>query len=176
MAEIIPVAGNRTITAIERDGWPSLDKLGMTRPLSYPAVAGFLPLGRANLSRRVSRAILSRMSVTAPDFTKAPPRPGRHMLGAYAWLARIADKVRADRAGTGADYIAYCGISRAFLERCGIAQDDFDALIARGADDEELVAYFDRCVPPERREAANNFILVEKAESLDKQDAEEGYA
>ena len=115
------------------------------------------------------------MSVTAPDFTKAPPRQGRHRLGSYAWLARAADKVRAEQAGTGSDYIAYCGLTRGFLERCAVARDDFDALIASGADDDALVAYFDRHVTPECRDAANRFVLEEKAESLDRQDAEEGY-
>jgi hypothetical protein len=114
------------------------------------------------------------MTVT-PDFTKAPPRRGREMLGPYAWLARMADKFRADKAGTGSDYVAYCALSRGFLERCGVSLEAFDALIVQGADDGELVAYFDRHVPAERREAANRFVLEEKAANLDAQELEEGY-
>jgi hypothetical protein len=115
------------------------------------------------------------MSVIAPDFTKAPPRRGREMLGSYAWLARIADKIRAMKAGTASDYVGYCGLSRGFLERCGVPQDDFDALIENGATDGELVVYFDQHVPPELRDTANRFVLEEKAANLDQQEVEEGY-
>lgn len=97
------------------------------------------------------------------------------MLGGYAWLARLADKARADKAGTGSDYIAYCGLSRGWLDRLGVSQADFDAQIERGASDEELVAYLDRHVSPERREDANRYVLEEKAGSLDEQDLDEGY-
>jgi hypothetical protein len=114
------------------------------------------------------------MSVRAPDFTKAPPRSGRVMLGGWPWLARLADKVRAEQAGTNADYVAYCGISRPFLERCGVSRERFDELIRGGASDEDLVRWFDEHVDGDRREAARRFILEEKAESLTRQDAEEG--
>jgi hypothetical protein len=117
---------------------------------------------------------MRRMSVTAPDFTKAPPRPGRVKLGRYAWLARLADKVRAEHAGTDADYVAYCPLSMGFLRAAGVSRGDFDALIARGASDEELVAWFDEHVSDERRDAANRFVLVDMASHLDQQDAEEG--
>ena len=98
------------------------------------------------------------------------------MLGRYAWLARLADKIRAEQAGTNADYIGFCGLSNGFLERCGVGVDDFAALISRGATDEELVRYFDDCVSKEQCADANRFVLDEKAESLAKQDEEEGYA
>jgi hypothetical protein len=115
------------------------------------------------------------MSVTAPDFSKAPPRQGREMLGRYSWLARLADKIRAEQAGTNDGYIGFCGLSKGFLERCGVTVDDFGALIARGAADDELVRYFDERVSSEQCTAANCFVLEEKAESLAKQDEEEGY-
>jgi hypothetical protein len=115
------------------------------------------------------------MSVTVPDFSKAPPRQGRAMLGPYAWLARLADKIRAEQAGTNDGYIGFCGLSKGFLERCGVSVDDFAALIARGATDDELVRYFDEHVSAEQCASANRFVLDEKAESLAKQDDEEGY-
>jgi hypothetical protein len=46
------------------------------------------------------------MSVTAPDLNTSFPRAGREMLGRYTWLGRLADKVRADQAGTAGEYIA----------------------------------------------------------------------
>ena len=116
------------------------------------------------------------MSVTIPDFTQAPPRSGRTKLGRYAWLARLADKVRADHAGTSADYICYCDLSKGFLNAAGVSQDAFDQLISGGATDDDLVRYFDENVSDAQCDAANCFVLVDKAENLDKQDAEEGYA
>lgn len=114
---------------------------------------------------------------TIPDLTKAPPRPGRALLGGrYAWLGRLADKVRAQHAGTNGDYVGYCPLSKAFLESVGVHEQTFDALIDQGADDDELVRFFDEHVPDERRRNANRLVLEENAESLERQDDEEGYA
>lgn len=110
----------------------------------------------------------------ALDLTKTPPRSGREMLGGYAFLARVADKVRAERAGTNGDYIGYCPMSMSFLERAGVSKDEFDRLIERGASDDELVRYFDEHVAPERRDDANRHILETMRDHLDEQDAEEG--
>jgi hypothetical protein len=96
------------------------------------------------------------------------------MLGHYAWLARLADKIRAEQAGTIGDYTGYCPLSKGFLERAGVTPETFDSLVSQGADDEKLVTYFDRHVPPERREAANRFVLEEHRADLDRQDREEG--
>ena len=96
------------------------------------------------------------------------------MLGHYAWLARLADKIRAEQAGTSGTYTGYCPLSKGFLDRAGVTQDTFDVLIAQGADDEKLVTYFDRHVSPDRREQANAFVLEEHRSDLDNQDREEG--
>jgi len=114
------------------------------------------------------------MVMTVPDLSKSPPRSGRSMLGHYAWLGRLADKIRAEQAGTSGDYTGYCPLSTGFLERAGVKQDAFDALIAQGADDEKLVTYFDRHVSPASRERANTFVLEEHRTDLDRQDREEG--
>jgi len=114
--------------------------------------------------------------ITIPDLTKAPPRPGRFMLGGrYAWLARLADKVRAQHAGTNGDYVGYCSLSTAYLDAVGITEQTFDGLIDQGAEDDDLVAFFDEHVSDERRRKANRLVLEDHAESLDRQDAEEGY-
>ena len=114
--------------------------------------------------------------ITIPDLTKGPPRPGRELLGGrYAWLGRLADKVRAQRAGTNGDYVAYCPLSKAYLEAMAVTEQTFDGLIDQGADDDGLVAFFDEHVSDEQRRRANRLILEENAESLDRQDAEEGY-
>ena len=114
------------------------------------------------------------MSVTALDLSTTPPRSGRTMLGRYAWLARLADKARADHAGTEGEYIAYCGLSTGFLDRAGVSVDDFDKLITDGASDEDLTKYFDEHVSDTQREAANRYVLDDMRSHLDEQDAEEG--
>lgn len=114
------------------------------------------------------------MSVTAPDFTKAPPRSGKTTIGRWPWLARLADKVRALHAGTAGDYVAYCGISEGFLRAAGVADIEFDHLVRLGYTDEQLARWFDEHVSDDRREAAIRYVLHDKAESLASQDAEEG--
>jgi hypothetical protein len=114
------------------------------------------------------------MNVTALDLDTTPPRSGHEMLGRYAWLARLADKVRADHAGTEGEYIAYCGLSTGFLDRSGVSVDDFDKLVRDGASDADLVKYFDEHVSDALRETANHYVLDDMKSHLDKQDAEEG--
>ncbi len=114
------------------------------------------------------------MIATAPDLTKSPPRSGRQMLGRYAWLARLADKVRAEHAGTQGEYVGYCPLSMGFVERAGVTRNAFDVLVGEGLDDEKLVEYFDSHVGDEQREAANRYVLEENRRHLDDEDAEEG--
>jgi hypothetical protein len=109
----------------------------------------------------------------APDLRTAFPRRGRDMLGGYAFLARVIDKVRAEHAGTNGDYVGYCPMSTAFLHETGVSKEQFDELITSGKSDDEIVAYFDAHVSPERKAAANHRILDEMADHLDEQDAEE---
>src|SRR5476649_453948 len=99
------------------------------------------------------------MNQTIPDLTHTPPRSGRERLGNYTWLARLADKVRAEQAGTEGEYIAFCGLSQGFLKRAGVPPDDFDKLIRDGKSDSELVGYFDQNVDEAHRAAANNYVL-----------------
>jgi hypothetical protein len=116
------------------------------------------------------------MNDTITDLTTGFPRSGREFLGGYAWLARIADKVRADHAGKAGEYIAYCGLSMGFLDRAGVSKNDFDKLIRGEASDDDLVRYFDKHVDAAHREAANAYVLDDMKDHLDKQDAEEGHA
>ena len=116
------------------------------------------------------------MSVRPANLDREPPRSGRHMLGRYSWLARLADKVRADHAGTNGEYMAYCGLSMGFLERAGVSREAFDELIAGGAGDQQLVKYFDEHVDDFHRNAANRYVLTEQQAHLDKQAVDEGRA
>lgn len=113
-------------------------------------------------------------TILAPDLNTTPPRSGREMLGRYPWLARLADKVRADHAGTPGEYIAYCGLSTGFLDRAGVTVEAFDDLLRDGASDADLTRYFDEHVSDVQREAANHYVLADMKSHLDEQDAEEG--
>lgn len=112
----------------------------------------------------------------APDLRTSFPRRGRTLLGGYAFLARVIDKVRAEHAGTNGDYVGYCPMSLAFLKETGVSQSDFDKLITSGASDDAIVAYFDEHVSPQHKAAANDLILEQMSDHLDEQDAEEGVA
>ena len=114
--------------------------------------------------------------LTAIDLTRSVPRSGREKLGEFAWLARFADKVRAEQIGKVGEYIAYCPISMGFLERTGVTRDQFDSLIEQGASDTQILAFFHRHVTAEQTENANRFILEHCRSHLDEQDAEEGRA
>lgn len=117
------------------------------------------------------------MSVqSAPDLSTSFPRSGREVLGGYAWLARLIDKARAEEAGTGGEYIAYCPLSMGWLQAIGIERSDFHERIRTGASDDDFVRYLDERVAPARKSAANGYVLEQKAVNLDEQDAEEGRA
>lgn len=96
------------------------------------------------------------------------------MLGGYAWLARLADKARAEKAGTNGEYVAYCPLSTGFLTHAGVGVRQFGEMIDRDAGDEEIVRFFREHVSAGKRDEANRFILEESSSSLDEQDAEEG--
>lgn len=113
--------------------------------------------------------------MTIPDLQSSAPRSGKETLGRYAWLARLADKARAENAGTNGDYVAYCPMSMGFLERAGVSADSFEQLIQQGASDEQLIAYFDRHVSDQQREEANRYILDEHRAAVEEQDREEGH-
>lgn len=114
--------------------------------------------------------------MTVLDLSHEAPRSGRVKLGEFAWLARLADKVRAEHAGQGGEYVAYCELSMGYLDRAGVSKEQFDSLIEQNATDVQILAYFTRHVPADKRESANHFVLDEHRADLDEQDKEEGRA
>jgi len=105
---------------------------------------------------------------------KTFPRRGRQAAGEALWLLRVADKGRASAAGTIHDYIYPCPMDLGVLERWGVSAEEFDEALRRNATDELLYAWLSRRVPPENVAAANGWLLTERAQNLDRQDAEEG--
>jgi hypothetical protein len=114
----------------------------------------------------------------ATDFRdgKTFPRRGRESLDGILWLARVSDKARAAAAGTIFDYIYPCPMDKGVLERWGVTPDEFDGAIAKYQTDEELVTWLKGRVPKEKIDRANDWLVNEKIENLDRQDAEEGVA
>lgn len=107
---------------------------------------------------------------------KTFPRRGRQAIGDALWLARISDKARADAAGTIYDYIYPCPMDLGVLARWKVPQREFEEALRRHADDDELYAWLQQRVAPEDIQSANRWLLDERAENLDRQDAEEGAA
>ncbi len=111
----------------------------------------------------------------ATDFRTGDfPRRGREALDGYLWLARVFDKARAARDETIFDYIYPCPMDRAVFDRWGITARMFDAALDTCQTDAEILAWIKARVPDARRDDANRWLLDEKIENLDRQDAEEG--
>ena len=104
---------------------------------------------------------------------KTFPRRGREIMGEALWLLRAADKGRAAAAGTIHDYIYPCPMDRGMMEHWRITVDEFDDALARNATDELLYSWFSQRVRPDDIRAANAWLLAERTENLDRQDAEE---
>ena len=113
----------------------------------------------------------------ATDFRdgKAFPRRGREPLGGNVlWLARVFDKARASANDTIYDYIYPCPMDKGVMERWGITPEQFDAAIKTNPTDEGILQWLRERATPEQIERANQWLLTEKIENLERQDAEEG--
>jgi hypothetical protein len=115
------------------------------------------------------------MGLMPTDFRdgKTFPRRGREAIGDALWLLRVSDKGRASAAGTIHDYIYPCPMDRGMLERWGVTASDFEAALAKNSTDEQLYAWFKQRVRPDDVRAANEWLLSERIENLDRQDTEE---
>ncbi|HXF35107.1 MAG TPA: DUF5069 domain-containing protein [Candidatus Acidoferrales bacterium] len=102
------------------------------------------------------------------------PRRGREEYGGYYWLLRVFDKGRASHLGTIHDYIYPCPLDKGVFERWGITPEQFDEAVRTCDTDEKILSWVRAHVSDEKRKTANEWVLVEKKPSLDKQDAEEG--
>ncbi len=105
---------------------------------------------------------------------KTFPRRGRQPLGDALWLARVFDKARASAAGTIHDYIYPCPMDQGVMERWGITPEDFDAAIRTHTSDEAIHAWLIERTSPDRIRTANDWLVKEKIENLNRQDSEEG--
>ena len=104
---------------------------------------------------------------------KTFPRRGRERTGEALWLHRISDKGRAAAAGTIHDYVYPCPMDQGMLERWRITPADFDEALRNNPTDESLYKWFTERVRPADVQAANAWLLAERMENLERQDAEE---
>jgi hypothetical protein len=104
---------------------------------------------------------------------KTFPRRGREAIGDTLWLLRAADKGRAAAAGTIHDYIYPCPMDQGMMERWGLTADEFNDALRHNATDESLFAWFTDRVTADDIRTANAWLLRERSENLDRQDAEE---
>jgi len=104
---------------------------------------------------------------------KTFPRRGRESIGEALWLLRVSDKGRASAAGTIYDYIYPCPMDQGMLDRWGITASEFDEALRTNPTDESLYAWFIERVRPESIQTANAWLLAERMENLERQDAEE---
>lgn len=107
---------------------------------------------------------------------KTFPRRGREPMGDALWLLRVTDKARAYAAGTIHDYIYPCPMDQGVMARWKVTREEFDDALRRYPTDEALHAWFRERVAPQDVQRANEWLLSERAENLDRQDAEEGAA
>ncbi len=104
------------------------------------------------------------------------PRRGRQPLGQFLWLARVFDKARACANGTIFDYIYPCPMDQGVFQRWGVSSGDFDRAIRENRDDDAILRWAQANVSEPALKAANDWLLTERVENLDRQDREEGVA
>lgn len=107
---------------------------------------------------------------------KTFPRRGREPIGDVLWLLRAADKGRASAAGTIHDYIYPCPMDLGVMKRWKITPNEFDDALKQYPTDELLYDWLRERVAAQDVLAANEWLLRDRAENLDRQDAEEAGA
>jgi hypothetical protein len=84
-------------------------------------------------------------------------------LDGYAWLPRMIDKARADRAGTIGEFIYPCPIDRACLARLRVEAETFADIAITFADDGSILAELRRRGIPPAAEAWFDAVELEAA-------------
>ncbi|MEB3285910.1 MAG: DUF5069 domain-containing protein [Vampirovibrionales bacterium] len=82
--------------------------------------------------------VSEKLKSLALDLTREYPRSPRAVLGGHVIAARVLDKCRAILNGTGEDYNFNCPLDRIFFDASGLDANEFEALAASGASDDEM--------------------------------------
>src|SRR5690606_20704917 len=88
----------------------------------------------------------------AKDLTREAPRSPRVRLGGYALMARMIDKGRATLNGTNGEYHFDCPVDNMLFGFKGVQGADVRQVLASGASDEEIVAWFNSHGSPKSEE------------------------
>ncbi len=91
-------------------------------------------------------------SMTAKDLTKEAPASPRLRVGGYVLLARLADKGRADIAGTAGEYNFASPLDGILFSFKGVSADDVRGLLKEGKTNEEIAAWLDANGTPKTAE------------------------
>jgi hypothetical protein len=86
---------------------------------------------------------LEKVKSLALDLSSAFPRSPRETLGGYVIAGRTLDKCRAELAGTLGEYHFDCPLDNVFFDFAGITADQFRAVVASGASDEEIAEWIE---------------------------------
>ena len=81
------------------------------------------------------------MTYQPTNLTEYPPRSPRVRLGGYAIFPRVLDKCRAVLAGKPGEYKFNCPLDQRFFEFAGIDAEVFQAQVASGKSDGEMLAW-----------------------------------
>ncbi len=79
----------------------------------------------------------------AKDLSKVAPTSPRVRTGGYAILARMADKGRADLAGSIGSYHFNCPLDNYLFDFKGVQGEDVKKLLDAGSSDTEIAAWLD---------------------------------
>ena len=90
-------------------------------------------------------------NLKARNLSKEAPRSPRTRIGGYAILARMADKGRATLNGTVGEYHFDCPTDNMLFRFKGVSGTEVKELLASGASDEEIAAWFDGHGTPKTR-------------------------
>ncbi len=85
----------------------------------------------------------TKPSVPAKDLTREVPRGPRVKIGDYILMARMIDKGRAVLAGLNGEYHFDCPLDNMLFQFKGVKGDEVRELLASGATDEEILAWFE---------------------------------
>jgi hypothetical protein len=94
---------------------------------------------------------------TAKDLTNEAPRSPRNRMGDYALMARMIDKGRATLNGTVGEYHFACPLDQMLFTYKGVQADDVKALLASGASDEQVLAWFKEHGTPKSGDETKNW-------------------
>jgi hypothetical protein len=114
------------------------------------------------------------MSNNAKDLTKEAPTSPRKRIGGYAILGRMADKGRADIAGTIGDYHFNCPLDNYLFGFKGVDGRDVRKVLEDGANNEEIAAWLDANGDPktedEKKAWSDSIEAARPYDSPDKKD------